>query len=280
MVANVALITGASSGIGLETTLELNKRGWHTVITLRNSGFRDVEVAELKSRLHYPELFSVLDLDLSNLFSVKRCATDFLALDLPLNALVLNAGVAGKHGETAQGFELAFGVNHLGHFLLTELLIEKLCQSDNARIVTVASRAHRHASSGIDWNDVQRPTRSIFGIQEYAQSKLANIWFSNHLSRRLMGTSVSTYALHPGVVRTGIWRYAPKWTKPLLSIRPMIDVQEGAKTTLHCILEAPQNETGLYYAESSVAKAAAIAYSLEDAAKLWSKSKYFCRAFL
>ena len=280
MVANVALITGALSGIGLETTLELNKRGWHTVIAVRNSVVRDAEIVMLKSQLYNSELFSVLDLDLSNLFSVKKCATNFLTLGLPLNALVLNAGVAGQHGETAQGFELAFGVNHLGHFLLTELLIEKLCQSENARIVTVASRAHRHASSGIDWSDVQRPTRSIFGIQEYAQSKLANIWFSNHLSRRLMGTGVSTYALHPGVVRTGIWRYAPRWSKPLLSIRSMIDVQEGAKTTLHCILDAPQNETGLYYAESSVAKAAPIAYSLEDAAMLWSKSQYFCRAFL
>jgi len=280
MAANVALITGAVSGIGLETTLELNKRGWHTVIAVRNSDVRVMEVAELKSQLHDPELFSVLDLDLSNLLSVKKCASDFLALGLPLNALVLNAGVAGKHGETAQGFELAFGVNHLGHFLLTELLIEKLCRSANARIVTVASRAHRYASGGIDWNDVQRPTRSIFGIQEYAQSKLANIWFSNHLSRRLMGTGVSTYALHPGVIRTGIWRYAPRWTKPLLSIRSMIDAHEGAKTTLHCILDAPQNETGLYYAQSSVAKAAPIAYSLEDAAMLWSKSQYFCRAFL
>jgi len=280
MVANVALITGALSGIGLETTLELNKRGWHTVIAVRNSVVRDAEIVMLKSQLYNSELFSVLDLDLSNLFSVKKCATNFLTLGLPLNALVLNAGVAGQHGETAQGFELAFGVNHLGHFLLTELLIEKLYQSENARIVSVASRAHRHASSGIDWSDVQRPTRSIFGIQEYAQSKLANIWFSNHLSRRLMGTGVSTYALHPGVVRTGIWRYAPRWSKPLLSIRSMIDVQEGAKTTLHCILDAPQNESGMYYAESSVAKAAPIAYSLEDAAMLWSKSQYFCRAFL
>ena len=280
MVANVALITGALSGIGLETTLELNKRGWHTVIAVRNSVVRDAEIVMLKSQLYNSELFSVLDLDLSNLFSVKKCATNFLTLGLPLNALVLNAGVAGQHGETAQGFELAFGVNHLGHFLLTELLIEKLYQSENARIVSVASRAHRHASSGIDWSDVQRPTRSIFGIQEYAQSKLANIWFNNHLSRRLMGTGVSTYALHPGVVRTGIWRYAPRWSKPLLSIRSMIDVQEGAKTTLHCILDAPQNESGMYYAESSVAKAAPIAYSLEDAAMLWSKSQYFCRAFL
>lgn len=280
MVPKVALITGAASGLGLHTTLELNKRGWHTVVAIRNFGVRVEEVAELKSRLHNAELFSVLDLDLSNLHSVKKCATDFLALDLPLHALVLNAGVAGQHGETAQGFELAFGVNHLGHFLLTELLIEKICQSDNARIVTVASRAHRYASSGIYWNDVQRPTGSIFGIQEYAQSKLANIWFSNHLSRRLMGTGVSTYALHPGVVRTGIWRYAPSWTKPLLSIRPMIDAEEGTKTTLHCILDAPQNETGLYYADSSVTKAAPIAYSLEDAAKLWSKSQYFCRAYL
>jgi len=280
MVANVALITGAGSGLGYQTTLELNKRGWHTVVAIRNLSVRAAEVAELKSQLQSAELFSVLDLDLTNLHSVKKCAADFLALGLPLNALVLNAGVAGQHGETAQGFELAFGVNHLGHFLLTELLIEQLCQSDNARIVTVASRAHRHASSGIDWNDVQRPTRSIFGIQEYAQSKLANIWFSNHLSRRLMGAGVSTYALHPGVIRTGIWRHAPKWTKPLLSIRPMIDVQDGAKTTLHCILDAPQIETGLYYADSSVTKAAPIAYSLEDAAKLWSKSQYFCRAYL
>lgn len=280
MTAKVAMITGATSGIGLEAALKLNQQGWHVVAAVRNSSARDERIVALKQQLHDSTLFSVLDLDLSDLYSVQKCAKDFLSLGLPLDALVLNAGVAGQRGLTAQGFELTFGVNHLGHFLLTELLTSKLCQTAGSRVITVASRAHRHASRGIDWDDVQRPTRSLLGIHEYAVSKLANIWFSNHLSRRLMGTGVSTYALHPGVIRTGIWRHAPSWTKPLLAFREMLDVHEGAKTTLHCILDAPQNETGQYYADSSITKAAPIAYSFDDAALLWAKSQYFCRAFL
>jgi retinol dehydrogenase-12 len=280
MSQNVALITGATSGIGRITALELLRLGWHVVAAVRNSSVRDAVLLQMKQESSSPSNLTFIDLDLSNLSSVQQCAKDFSAKGLPLKALILNAGVAGQRGATAQGFELAFGVNHLGHFLLTELLIDHLCKSEEARVVTVASRAHRHASSGIDWDNVQRPTRSILGIQEYAVSKLANIWFSHHLSRRLTGTGVSTYALHPGVVRTNIWRYAPGWTKPILALRPMLDEREGAQTTLHCLLHAPQSETGLYYADSSVAKAASIAYSLDDAALLWSKSQYFCRAFL
>lgn len=277
---SVALITGVTSGIGRVTALELSRRGWHVVLAVRNSDVRDSLVQELLQELGGPARVTFLNLDLSDLGSVQQCANKFLSLKLPLHALILNAGIAGQHGVTAQGFELAFGVNHLGHFLLTELLTPKLCETANSRVVTVASRAHRHARNGIHWDNVQRPTRSLWGIQEYAVSKLANIWFSHHLSRRLMGSGVSTYALHPGVVRTGIWRYAPSWTKPVLALRTMLDVREGAKTTLYCTLDAPQSETGLYYVDGAVAKAASIAYSLDDAAVLWSKSKYFCRAFL
>jgi retinol dehydrogenase-12 len=280
MTQKVALITGASSGIGRITALELLKLGWHVVAAVRNSSVRDSLLLQLKQEASDPSNLSLINLDLSDLFSVQQCAREFLKTGLPLHALILNAGVAGQRGATVQGFELAFGVNHLGHFLLNELLIDHLCKSDDARVVTVASRAHRHATAGIDWERVQRPTRSILGIQEYAVSKLANIWFSNHLSRRLTGTGVSTYALHPGVVRTGIWRYAPGWTKPILALRPMLDETEGARTTLHCVLHAPQSETGLYYVNSSFAKPSSIAYSLDDAATLWSKSQYFCRMFL
>jgi retinol dehydrogenase-12 len=280
MTQNVALITGATSGIGRITALQLLKLGWHVVIAVRNSSVRDSVFLQMKNESSNPASLTFIDLDLSNLSSVQRCAKEFLATGLPLKALILNAGVAGQRGSTAQGFELAFGVNHLGHFLLSELLIEHLCKSKDARVITVASRAHRHAKNGINWDNVQRPTRSFLGIQEYAASKLANIWFSNHLSRRLIGTGVSTYALHPGVVRTNIWRYAPGWTKPILALRPMLDETEGAQTTIHCLLNAPQSETGLYYADSSVTKAAPIAYSLDDAATLWSKSQYYCRAFL
>lgn len=280
MSHQVAFITGANSGIGRVTALELLKRGWHVVLAVRKPEACDALVMAVSQELKEPVRVTALELDLSDLRSVQQCARNFLALNLPLDVLILNAGIAGQHGVTAQGFELTFGVNHLGHFLLTQLLIQKLCDTKSSRVVTVASRAHRYAHDGINWDNLQRPTRSLLGVQEYAISKLANIWFSNHLSRRLMGTGVSTYALHPGVVRTGIWRYAPAWTRPLLSIRPMLDVAEGAKTTLYCTLDAPQSETGLYYVDGSVAKAASIAYSLDDAALLWSKSQYFCRAFL
>jgi NAD(P)-dependent dehydrogenase (short-subunit alcohol dehydrogenase family) len=254
--------------------------GWHVVVAGRTPlAFSSQEISQRPHLKIQPSL-SFLPLNLADLDSVKDCATAFVSMGLPLDALVLNAGVAGMHGQTKQGFELAFGINHLGHFLLTQLLLEKLRQSAPSRVVTVASRAHYFAHDGINWSELRKVSRSWFGIKDYAASKLANIWFSRVVATKLASDNVSCYSLHPGVVKTGIWRYAPVWFKPVLGLRSMLTPEEGAMTTLHCILNAPQRETGLYYANCRSTLPSTMALNDGEAEKLWTRSLEFCADWL
>ena len=273
--ARVALITGANVGIGRVTAIELAKAG-HRVIIAGRSLARTQPILDDIQALpgSLPALF--LPLDLSSMNSVRACAEAFAALQLPLHLLVNNAGVAGARGLTVDGFEMTFGVNHVGNFLLTQLLLPHLIAAAPARVVTVASRAHKR-TSGIDWEDVRRPTRSITGIREYANSKLANLLFSAELAKRLQGTQVSTYSLHPGVVDTEIWRALPTWARPLLRLRGLLTAEEGARTTLHCALHAPQTETGLYYADCHPTAPAALGQNAELARALWERSEAWVR---
>jgi NAD(P)-dependent dehydrogenase (short-subunit alcohol dehydrogenase family) len=273
--ARVALITGANVGIGRVTAIELAKAG-HRVIIAGRSLARTQPILDDIQALpgSLPALF--LPLDLSSMNSVRACAEAFAALQLPLHLLVNNAGVAGARGLTVDGFEMTFGVNHVGHFLLTQLLLPHLIAAAPARVVTVASRAHKR-TSGINWEDVRRPTRSITGIREYANSKLANLLFSAELAKRLQGTQVSTYSLHPGVVDTEIWRALPTWARPLLRLRGLLTAEEGARTTLHCALHAPQTETGLYYADCHPTAPAALGQNAELARALWERSEAWVR---
>src|SRR5690606_15979821 len=140
--------------------------------------------------------------------SVRACGEALLARDLPIHVLVNNAGLAGQDGLTKEGFEMAFGVNHVGHFLLTLMLAPRLVAPTPARIVNVASRAHFPAP-GIDYEAIRKPKVATTGMKEYEVSKLANVLFTVELHRRLADKGVDTYALHPGVVASDIWRRVP-----------------------------------------------------------------------
>ena len=260
--------------------MHLLDAGWHVVVAGRSAPKFDDQELSRGPHLHRNASMDFLPLDLADLDFVQDCAKGFLSLGLPLDALVLNAGVAGMRGQTEQGFELAFGLNHLGHFLLTQLLLEKLRQSAPSRVVTVASRAHYFAQHGIDWYKVRKASQSWFGVRDYGASKLANIWFSRVLARQLASDNVSCYSLHPGVVKTGIWRYAPVWFKPVLGVRSMLTPVQGAMTSLHCILHAPQHETGLYYANCRPVLPSAMGRNEEEAEKLWVNSMEFCAKWL
>ena len=137
----VALITGANTGIGRVTARELAKRGAHIVITARNQERAQPVLDEIRTESPQAKV-DFITLELSNFASIRTCASTFKALNLPLHILVNNAGLAGAKGLTREGFEMTFGVNHVGTFLLTQLLLPKLQASAPARIVTVASRAH------------------------------------------------------------------------------------------------------------------------------------------
>ncbi|MFZ0973500.1 MAG: SDR family NAD(P)-dependent oxidoreductase [Solirubrobacteraceae bacterium] len=239
------LITGANTGIGKETARALAARGGAVTLACRSaeSGRRAVDEIAAQTGNHDLEL---LALDLGDLASVRACADAFLARDEPLHVLINNAGVAGGRGMTASGFERAFGTNHIGPFLLTSLLLDRLRESAPARIVNVASGAH-FGATGIDFDAVRTPTRTVSGMREYSVSKLANVLHAQELARRLDGTGVTTYSLHPGVIASDIWRRVPWPVRGLMKLR-MDSPEHGARTSLYCAT-APElaGESGRYY---------------------------------
>jgi NAD(P)-dependent dehydrogenase (short-subunit alcohol dehydrogenase family) len=216
-----------------------------------------------------------LQLDLGSFESIRRAAAELLATGDPIHVLVNNAGLAGKRGLTADGYELAFGVNHLGHFLWTHLLLERVRACAPARVVTVASKAH-FGARGIDFEAVRRRTASFTGYPEYEVSKLANVLFSTELGRRLADSGITTYALHPGVIASDIWRSVP-WPLRPLALRFMKTCEEGAETPLWCAT-APElaRESGRYYDDRKPVTPSASARDDALARELWRHSAAWC----
>ena len=270
LAGRTALLTGANTGIGLVTARELAKQGAHLFIACRSAERAQPALEQIRAASGNTQV-EALVLDLGDFASVRQCAQTFLARGLPLHLLINNAGLAGTRGLSASGFELAFGVNHMGHFLLTQLLLERIQASAPARIVTVASRAHYRAS-GLHWDALRHTTRSRTAIDEYSNSKLANVLFSAELGRRLAGSGVAAYALHPGVVTSDLWRAVP-WPLRSLMKLGMISTEDGAVTTLFCAT-APEiaQDSGLYYDKCRPRTPSAMARDKALAAELWQRS--------
>jgi NAD(P)-dependent dehydrogenase (short-subunit alcohol dehydrogenase family) len=264
------LITGANTGIGRATTEALAGRG-ATVYMACRSEAKARPVREAIASATGNENLHLLSLDLADLDSVRACADAFLQTGAPLHVLVNNAGLAGKRGMTASGFELAFGTNHVGPFLFTTLLLDHLRASAPARIVTVASDAHYRVHA-IDFDAVQAPTRTRTAFHEYSVSKLANVLHAQELARRLDGSGVTTYSLHPGVIASDVWREVPWPIRPLMKLR-MSSTADGARTPVHCAT-APEvaEDTGLYY-EACRPKQPGSGATAAHAAELWERSE-------
>jgi retinol dehydrogenase-12 len=275
MAGQNVLITGANTGIGLPTASALADLGARVFIACRNVA--QAQAAADNVRRRSGARLEVLTLDLASFESVRACAAGFASLGIPLHVLINNAGVAGKRALTPSGFELAFGVNHLGHFLLTQLLLPQLRAAARARVVTVSSKAHYDAR-GIDWNAVTKKTRSITGLAEYCTSKLANVLFSAELARRVAGGGITTYALHPGVIASDAWRHMPQPIRWLYT-RGMLTTIEGAQTTIYCA-SSPEvvNQTGLYYDHKRPKTPSTLAQDGALAAELWERSEAWTRA--
>lgn len=270
-IGQVALITGGNTGIGRVAARELTRRGFHVFVACR-SAERARPVLDEARAAGGNNSIELLPLDLADFESVRTCARVFLDRGLPLHVLINNAGLAGARGLTRSGFELAFGVNHMGHFLLTQLLTERIKSSAPARIVTVASTAHYQAQ-GIDWDGLRARTSTRTGLPEYSVSKLCNVLFSAELGRRLAGTGVTTYSLHPGVVATEIWRNVPWPLRPLIMLA-MISPERGSATTLYCATSpAVADETGRYYDNCRPKQPSALAQDSALAAELWRRSE-------
>jgi retinol dehydrogenase-12 len=275
MTGQNILITGANTGIGLATARVFASRGDRVFVACRD----DTGARALSERIQQESGYrlEVLALDLARFESVRGCAEQFARLAIPLHVLINNAGVAGKRARTASGFELAFGVNHLGHFLLTQLLLPQLRAAGRARVVTLASKAH-YAAPSIDWNAVTKKTRTITGLAEYSASKLANVLFSAELARRLAGTGITTYSLHPGVVASDAWRHMPQPARWFYT-RGMLTPEQGALTSIYCAT-APElaAESGLYYDDQRQKIPSEPAQDRALAAELWDRSVEWTRA--
>ena len=274
-MAKTMLITGANTGIGKAAAEALAAQGHRLYLACRSEDKTGPVIEEIIRRSGNPEI-RFLPLDLTSLSSVRACAAAFLATGDPLDVLMNNAGVAGQPGLTEDGFELTFGVNHVGHFLLTTLLLDRLRQSAPSRIVNVASIAHTQAK-GIDWDAVRQRTAHVTALPEYAVSKLANVLFTQELARRLDGTGVTAYALHPGAIGSDIWaRRLPSLLRgPANALIGLVtkSTAEGAKTQVWCAT-APElaSESGKYYDDCKEKPASAVA-TPELAAELWERSE-------
>jgi len=263
------VITGANAGIGRVSALELARCGARVVLACRSHARTAPTVDAIRQfGLAEPDF---VRLDLADLESVREAAASIRSLGTPIHGLINNAGLAGQRGQTRQGFEIHFGVNHLGHYLLTRSLIDVLKAGQPSRVVNVASRAHTRVKR-LDERIVRGPTRGLFGWREYCNSKLANMLFSSELARRMSESRVRVYALHPGVVATDLWRHLPGPISGVMT-RFMTSAQAGAETTLYCATSPRcSDETGLYYARCQVTAPSAAALDAAAALTLWESS--------
>jgi retinol dehydrogenase-12 len=265
------IITGATAGIGKITARELARQGAHVILACRSKDKTLAVIEEIKKETGN-DAVEYVRLDLGDLASVRECAKELLARKIPFHGLINNAGLAGQRGQTKDGFELAFGTNHLGHYLFTRMLLDRIKESGDGRIVNVASKSHYRAKA-IDWDAVRKPTKSVTALHEYEVSKLANVLFTKELARKLEGTKITTYAVHPGVVATDIWVRVPgplRWIVKKFMITP----EEGAQASLRCAT-APElaTETGRYYDVGGKEKQPnRVADDVELAKTLWQKS--------
>lgn len=265
------MVTGANTGIGRVTARELAARGGRVVLATRSAEKTAPVVDEIR-RTTGNDQVEHLALDLADLASVRQATTTLLDRGGPIDVLVANAGLAGQRGgATAQGFELAFGVNHLGHFLFVTELLPLVRAGTDARVVVVSSDSH-YAAKDLQEASLRQPTRSITGMREYARSKLANVLFAQELARRTAGDEVGVHALHPGVVASDIWRRVPWPIRPLMTSR-MLTTEEGAATSLWCATSPDLvGESGGYYADCAPKEPSERA-TPELASWLWERSE-------
>ncbi len=277
MKGKTVIVTGANSGIGKATATALAGAGARTLVTARNETSGRETVAEIRRSTGSDEVELVV-FDLADLTSVRRGAAELLDRADRIDVLVNNAGlVLTKRAETKDGFEATFAINHLGPFLLTTLLLDRITASAPARIVDVSSTAHRSARRGLDFDDLQS-NRRYSGMKAYSQSKLANILFTTELARRLKGTGVTANAVHPGTVATGFARdgdtsgvvaFGVKLIKPFV-----LTPEKGARTSVYLASSPDVAEvTGGYFVKCRQAKPSAAARDEQAAARLWAVSE-------
>ncbi|XP_030380769.1 retinol dehydrogenase 12 [Scaptodrosophila lebanonensis] len=273
----VVIVTGCNTGIGKETVLELARRGAKIYMACRDPARCEAARIEIIDRTQNQQLFN-RSLDLGSLDSVRNFVARFKTEEARLDLLVNNAGImACPRSLTADGYEQQFGVNHLGHFLLTNLLLDRLKQAAPSRIVVVSSAAH--LLGRINREDLMSERKYSKFVGAYSQSKLANILFTRKLAELLKDTGVTVNCCHPGVVRTELNRHfsGPNWMKSFLKFFSLYffkTPRAGAQTSLRLALDpALERSTGGYYSDSMRFPLVPWARNKETADWLWRESE-------
>ncbi|KAM6969280.1 retinol dehydrogenase 11-like [Tautogolabrus adspersus] len=277
-----SLHPGGNTGIGKATALHLARKGARVILACRNRNKAEAAIAEIQQGTGSTNML-YMQLDLASLKSVHCFTETFLKSESKLDLLINNAGLVGD-GRTAEGFGIQFGVNHLGHFLLTVLLLERLKEAGGGRVVTLSSMAHRWGHIDFDAlaanKDLGTGSYSWQFFMAYCSSKLCNVLFTHELAKRLKGTNVTCYSVHPGVVRTELSRHVSLWQK--VFIEPIahllfLDPEAGAQTTLHCCLqEGIEHLSGRYFFCCAEEEVCAQAKDDGVARKLWDVSEKLC----
>lgn len=271
---SIVLITGGTSGIGKATAVEMARLGYLVVVLSRSKERGETALMEIKSESGSNDI-ELMICDLGKLEDIRSFAEGFKEKYKRLDILINNAGVIlpGRH-ETKDGFELQFGVNHLGHFLLTNLLMDTIKSSAPSRVVVIASGAHKVGK--IHFEDINLKNNFNL-VRAYAQSKLANVLFTYELAERLKGSNVTVNCLHPGAVasqmginrETGFGTFITRMLKPFFQTP-----KEGAATSIYLATsEEVKDITGRYFYRKKLVKSSKQSYDKELAKRLWEVSE-------
>lgn len=272
----ITLITGATSGIGFATADGLLKAG-HTVLLLGRSEARLTQARGSLKNLYPDAVIKTVLCDLSSLASIREAADRIKKEYESLDVLINNAGsYASRRKETQDGFEWQFGINHLGHFYLTHLLLPLLKKSEQGRIINMSSGSHYHGK--MHWKDLQ--LKHYRALKSYGQSKLANVLFTYELAKRLKKTAITVNAVDPGLVNTNmgekdtgcltrfVWSRRKKHGKT---------VQVGASTSIYLACsEEGGLKSGLYWKYSKPIPSSKRSYNRDDQLRLWDISSILC----
>ena len=272
----LCVITGANSGIGFETALELSKQGAFIVMVCRNEDKAEAAKQQIQRETHSAGIDIVL-CDFSSQDEIRKAAAEISIRYEKIDILINNHGfTSSKYNETVDGLEEVFAVNHIGYFLFTNLLIENLKAAEKARIINVASTAHRNGEfdpDNIQLKDNYNPWKA------YGNSKLFNILFTVELADRLKDANITANCLHPGVIASNFGKTGPWWIRFFFGFGKLFlkSNKEGAQTTIYLATsDEVEDVNGAYFKDSKVATPGKLARNKEAAEKLWEISEELC----
>ncbi len=285
----IAMITGGNSGIGFAAASKLAAQGFHVILASRDQQKSAQAITRMRAVISHASVESI-PLDLASFAAIRQCAADFQAKGYPLHLLINHAGGSfpGKQARyTADGFELTFGTNHLGHFLLTNLLLEDLKRSAPARVITVSSQLHVPGYGGgprpdFDYDNLK--AEKYYNAQVfYKNAKLANMWFAYELQRRLAGSGVTSNAICPGFVPASIAErrksLVKRWLyREVLARMPFARSLEQASSSYLFVATDPRYESvgGKFIVDCKEIPSSNDSYAEEKAQHLWEISRKWC----